>query len=193
MTARVGGARTTEGAMQFRNIRSLLAAALLIVSVAACGGGIANQSDPAGAVKAALDATQSGGITKLADYACEARKGDIASMFGADSVANLTAAGVDPNEVFGAVKFEFKDVQTSEVSKSAESAVVHLSGSMNVSIDETKMRDVMKKVMEAQGQAIDDATLDMVIGAMTTQLSQPTPIDEDVTVVQEGGKWLICS
>ncbi len=32
----------------------------------------------------------------------------------------------------------------------------------------------MKKVMEAQGQPVDDATLDMVIGAMTTQLSQPT-------------------
>jgi hypothetical protein len=174
-------------------LRSAVIAAVLIVGVAGCGGGIANQSDPAGAVKAGLDATQSGGITKLADYTCAAKKGEIANLFGAESLSNLTAAGVDVNEVFGAVKFDFKDVQTSEVSRSGESAVVHLSGTMNVSIDEAKMRDVMKKVMEAQGQAIDDATLDMVIGAMTTQLAQPTPIDEDVTVVQEGGKWLICS
>ncbi len=102
-----------------------------MLSVAGCGGGVANQSDPAGAVKAALDATQSGGITKLADYACAAKKGDIANMFGGDSVGSLTALGVDPNEVFGAIKFEFKDVQTTEESRSGDSAVVNLTGTMN--------------------------------------------------------------
>ena len=179
--------------MQSRIIRTAVVAVVLMLGVVGCGGGVANQSDPAGAVKAGLDATQSGGITKLADYTCAAKKGELTNLFGAESLSNLTAAGVDVNEVFGAVKFDFKDVQTSEVSKSGDSAVVHLSGTMNVSIDEAKMREVMKKVMEVQGQAIDDATLDMVIGAMTTQLRQPTPIDEDVTMVQEGGKWLICS
>ena len=179
--------------MQSRILRTAVVAVVLMVGVVGCGGGVANQSDPASAVKAGLDATQSGGITKLADYTCAAKKGELTNLFGAESLSNLSAAGVDVNEVFGAVKFDFKDVQTSEVSKSGDSAVVHLSGTMNVSIDEAKMRDVMKKVMEVQGQAVDDATLDMVIGAMTTQLSQPTPIDEDVTVVQEGGKWLICS
>ena len=179
--------------MQSRILRTTVVAVVLMLGVVGCGGGIANQSEPAGAVKAGLDATQSGGITKLADYTCAAKKGEITNLFGADSLSNLSAAGVDVNEVFGAVKFDFKDVQTSEKSRSGDSAVVHLSGTMNVSIDEAKMRDVMKKVMEVQGQPIDDATLDMVIGAMTTQLSQPTPIDEDVTVVQEGGKWLICS
>ena len=179
--------------MRSRILRSAVIAAVLVLGLVGCGGGIANQSEPAGAVKAALDATQSGGISKLADYACAAKKGDIANLFGGESVSSLTALGVDPNEFFGAVKFEFKDVQTSEVSKSAESAVVHLSGTMNISIDAPKMRDALKKVMEAQGQPIDDATLDMAIGAMTSQLSQPQPLDEDVTVVQEGGKWLICS
>jgi hypothetical protein len=182
-----------EGAMQSRFLRSAVIAAVLVLGVVGCGGGIANQSEPAGAVKAALDATQSGGITKLADYACAAKKGDIANLFGGESVSSLTALGVDPNEVFGAVKFEFKDVQTSEVSRTGESAVVRLNGTMNISIDAAKMRDVMKRVVEAQGQPVDDATLDMVIAGMTSQLSQPQPIDEEVTVVQEGGKWLICS
>ena len=179
--------------MQSRILRTAVVAVVLMLGVVGCGGGVANQSDPAGAVKAALDATQSGGIAKLADYACAAKKGDIANLFGGESVGSLTALGIDPNEVFGAVKFEFKDVQTSEVSRSGDSAVVKLKGTMNISIDAAKMREAMKKVMEAQGQPVDDATLDMVIGGMTTQLSQPTPIDEDVTVVQEGGKWLICS
>lgn len=179
--------------MQSRFLRSAVIAAVLVLGVVGCGGGVANQSEPAGAVKAALDAAQSGGITKLADYACAAKKGDIANLFGGESVGSLTALGVDPNEVFGAVKFEFKDVQTSEVSRSGESAVVRLNGTMNVSIDATKMRDVMRRVMEAQGQPIDDATLDMVIAGMTSQLGRPQPIDEEVTVVQEGGKWLICS
>ena len=180
--------------MRSRVLRSAVIVAMLIIAVAGCGGApAANQSEPAGAVRTAIEATQSGGITKLTEYACAARQSDIATLFGGDSVGSLTALGVDPNEIFGAIKFEFKDVQTTEKSRSGDSAVVHLKATMNVAIDATKMRDVMKKVMEAQGQSLDDATLDMAIAAMTSQVTQPQTLDEDVTVVQEGGRWLICS
>ena len=179
--------------MTSRLLRSAAITAVLIIGVVGCGGSVANQSEPAGAVRAAMDATQSGGIVKLTEYACAARKSEIATLFGGESVGSLTALGIDPNEIFGAVKFEFKDVQTAEKSRSGDSAVVHLSATMNVAIDGTKMRDVMKRVMEAQGQSIDDATLDMAVAAMTSQVAQPQTLDEDVTVVQEGGKWLICS
>ena len=178
--------------MQSRPIRSLVVAAVLILTVAGCAGAAPNQSEPAGAVRSALDAAQSGGIAKLADYACEAKKADITSLFGGEGVGSLAALGIDPNDVFNAMKMEFKDIQTTEKSKSGDSAVVHLTGSLTVTIDPAKMRDMMKKMMEAQGQSVDDATLDAAIGAMSSQLSQTQAIDEDVPVVQEGGKWVIC-
>jgi hypothetical protein len=164
-----------------------------MLGVVGCGGGIANQSDPAAGAKTALDGIQSGGLAKIADFACAAKQGDVANLFGGQGVESLTALGMDPNEVFNAVKVEFKDVKTEEKSRSGDTAVVHISGTMAVNVDPAKMRDILKKVMEANGQSADNATLDAAMTAMGSQLSQTQTIDEDVTMAQEGGKWLICS
>ena len=48
-------------------------------------------------------------------------------------------------------------------------------------------------VMAANGQPVDDATIDATIAAMSGQLSQSQALDQDVNLVQENGKWLICS
>jgi hypothetical protein len=63
---------------------------------------------------------------------------------------------------------------------------------MKISFDRAKFKEILKKIMEAQGQSIDDATLELAMGAMEGQLSQTQKMDEDITVVQEDGKWLIC-
>jgi hypothetical protein len=179
--------------MDSRILRPLLVATVLSVGVAACSGApAANQSEPAGTVKAAMDAAQSGGVAKLADFACAAKKGEISSLFGGGELGSLAALGVDPNDVFNAVKMDFKDIQTTEKSKSGDNAVVHVTGNMTITIDPAKVRDIMKKMMEGQGQSVDDATLDAALAAMSSQLTQTQALDEDIPVVQEGGKWLIC-
>lgn len=179
--------------MQSRILRTAVVAAVLMLGVVGCGGGVANQSEPAAGAKTALDAIQSGGLGKIGEFACAAKQGDVANLFGGEGVGSLTALGMDPNEVFNAVKLEFKDVKTEEKSRSGDSAVVHISGTMTVNIDPAKMREILKKVMEANGQSADDATLDAAMAAMGSQLSQTQSIDEDVTMTQEGGKWLLCS
>ncbi len=178
--------------MQSRFLRSVAVAAVLIVSLAGCGGGIGGGTgDPSGAVKGAFEAAQSGGVAKLADFACAAQKDEITGMFGG-SAGSLGALGLSEDEVLGAMKMEFKDIQTTEKSRSGNNAVVHVTGTMNITMDPTKVRELMRKAMEAQGQPVDDATLDMAVNAMAGSLSQSQPIDEDIAVVNEGGKWLIC-
>jgi hypothetical protein len=179
--------------MKSRNLGSLLVAVALALGLVACAGAPAvSQSEPAGAVKAAMDAAQSGGVAKLTDFACAARKDEISGLFGTGEMGSLAALGVDANDVFDAMKMEFKDIQTTEKSKSGDSAVVHVTGSMTITLDPAKMRELMKQIMESQGQPVDDATLDAALGMMASQLSQTQPLDEDIPVVQEGGKWLIC-
>ncbi len=156
----------------------------------ACGGG-ASQSDPAGAVKAALDAAQSGGIAKLADYACAAKKDDISGLFGGGS-ADLATLGITADELAGAMKMEFKDIQTSEKSKSGDNAVVHVTGNMTITLDPAKMRDLMKKAMGAAGQTVDDAQLDALMTSMAGSLTTTQALDDDIAVVQENGKWVLC-
>jgi len=174
------------------SLRSAALVVAVIVSMAGCSGA-PNANEPAGTVSAALAAAQSGGIAKLADYACAAKKGDFASLFGSGSLSSLTALGIDPNTLFDAMKVEFQDVKTEEKSKSGTNATVHVTGKTVITVDATKMKEILKTVMAAQGAPTDDVSLNAAMTAMSGQLSQTQALDEDVNLVQENGKWLICS
>jgi hypothetical protein len=54
------------------------------------------------------------------------------------------------------------------------------------------MRELLKKAMEAQGQAVDDAMLDGIMTSMAGSLTTTQALDEDIAVVQENGKWVLC-
>lgn len=175
-------------------LRSVALAVVAIVALAGCGAAAPNLSEPAGTVSAALDAAKSGGFAKLADYTCAAKKGDFASLFGASGgLGSLAAAGIDPNSLFDAVKVDFQDVKTTETSKTADKATVHVTGKSTITFDAAKMKEMFKKIMAANGQPVDDATIDATVAAMSSSLSQSKALDQDVNLVQENGKWLICA
>lgn len=173
-------------------IHGALLAALVFIAVSCSGTPAAVTNEPAGTVQAALTAVQSGGFTKVADYTCAAKKSDITSAFGGGNLGALTAAGVSMSDLFSAMTIGFENVTTKEVSKSDTAAVVHLNADMKMTFDKDKMREVMKKMMAAQGAPADDATLDQVMTAMTASLTQTQKLDEDMNLVNEGGKWLVC-
>ena len=178
--------------MHIRPLRSLVIAVVIAVAAAACGGAAApNTNEPAGTVKAAFEAAQSGGVARMVDFACAARKDDVTQLFGGGA-SSLTALGISLDEVLSAMKVEFKDLQTTEKSKSGTTAVVHVTGTSTITFDPAKMREIVKKVLAAQGQPADDATIDVALNAMGSQLTQTQTLDEDVNVVQEGGTWLLC-
>jgi hypothetical protein len=171
-------------------LRSAALAVVAIVTLAGCGGA-ANANEPAGAVSAALDAAESGGIAKVLDFTCAAKKGQASSLFGGlGSTAGLP--GLDANAMLGAIKMDFQDIKTTETSKSGTNATVHVTGKAAVSFDAAKMKEAFKQMLAANGQPVDDATIDATIGAMGSSLNQTQPIESDVAMVQEGGKWLIC-
>ena len=175
-------------------LRSAALAVVVIVALAGCGAAAPSLSEPAGTVNAALDAAKSGGFAKLADYTCAAKKGDFASLFGASGgLSSLAAVGIDSNSLFDAIKVDFQDVKTTETSKTADKATVHVTGKSTITFDAAKMKEIFKKVMAANGQPADDATIDATIAAMSGQMSQSRTLDNDVNLVQENGKWLICS
>lgn len=172
-------------------LRSAALAAVAIVTLAGCGGGAANVNEPAGAVSAALDAAESGGIAKVLDYTCEAKKGDASALFGGLG-SSAGVPGLDANAMLGAIKMDFQDIKATETSKSGTNATVHVTGKAAVSFDAAKMKEAFKQIMAANGQPVDDATIDAAIAGMGSSLNQTQAIDEDITMVQEGGKWLIC-
>jgi hypothetical protein len=177
-------------------VRAARVAALalsLVVVVAACGaagGGPAN--DPTGTVTNALAAVSSGGLAKISDYACAAHKNDLVNAFGGGNAAALGAAGVKPEDVFNAMSMSFTNVTAKEVTKTDTKATVHVTADAKISFDKDKFKALMKTVLTAQGQPADDATIDAMLAGMSGALEQTQKFDEDVEVVNEGGKWLLC-
>ena len=176
--------------MHANRLVGALLGAVVLVSVA-CGGGAGTANDPEGTVKTALAAASSGGIAKLTDYMCAAQKNDPAALFGTGS-DSLKAAGIDPTEMFNAMSISVANLTTSTKTKTDTAATVHVTGDSTVTVDTTKFREIMKKVLAAQGKPADDATLTLVMNAMSAQLSKTSKIDEDIQLVNEGGKWLLC-
>jgi len=175
------------------HLRAALLAAFVVL-VAACGGGGPSADDPAGSVSSALTAVSGGGFSKLADFTCAAKKGDIANALGggAGGMAQLEKAGVKADDLFNAMTITFANVSAKETSRNGTTATVHVTGDMTLTFDKDKMRAIMKQVLTTQGLPADDATVDTAMGAMGSQLTQTQHLDEDIAVTNEAGKWLIC-
>jgi len=173
--------------------RAMAMVALAAFTIAGCGAGIGGSSnDPVSVVNEAMNAAETGGFSKLTEFACQANKDDITEAFGSGDLSGLAAAGIDANELLGAMKIDFQDMAVTPVSQSGSEATVHLKGKMAMTFDEAKIREVMKKVIEAQGMPVDDATIDAAMSMMTAQLTQTQDIETDMKVLQENGKWVIC-
>jgi hypothetical protein len=177
--------------------RAMAAAfAALLLTIAACGGGPlgASTDDPVGVVNAAIAAAESGGFAKLADFSCAKNKDDLANAFGGGGdLGQLSRAGVNPDELFSAMKVDFQDVTATESSKTDSEAKVHVKGKIALSFDQAKMREIVRKVLAAQGVNATDEMVDLAMTQMSGVLSQTQDIDSDLTLVKENGKWVVCS
>src|SRR4051794_41876137 len=93
--------------------RPRVAALVFAVALAlgACGGAAGPANDPAGTVQAAYAAVTSGGVSKIGDYVCAAKKGDLAGLFGGANPAPLTAAGAHPDPPLPAGSVSFSRLQ----------------------------------------------------------------------------------
>ena len=178
-------------------IGRLLVGFVIAATVVACGGGSGggpSGSDPTATVKDMMATVTAGNYDKIADYACAAQKEQITQQFdpsgflGGDTGSlGLTAA--DLKEV---VKFSVSGLDVKEKSKDATTAVVSMAGKMKITIDKEKFKALMKKALEAAGQPADDATLNLAMGMVDSFASEEQDISSDVSLVNEGGKWLVC-
>ena len=112
---------------------TIAALTAMLLTIAAC-------SEPArrwrqrsvSAANNALAAAESGGFGKLTEFACAAQKDNIASAFGSGDMSQLTRMGIDPNELFNAMKIDFQDMTVTPVSASGSDATVHMKGKVGI-------------------------------------------------------------
>jgi alpha-tubulin suppressor-like RCC1 family protein len=168
-----------------------------VFAFAACGSGITNPVDPVGGVAAAFDIAKAGGALKAMDLVgCLTTGGAVSSafsgLFGGLTGAQLATYGITADDVNAAFKISFDNLQTSEVSRSGDTATVHVNVKVTTAIDPGKLKELIKKYGASQGVVPDDATIDAQIQRLGGQLTQSETITKDIRVVQQDGKWVAC-
>ena len=169
-----------------------LATAVLAASLvaAACGGG--NSGDPTATVKDFVSLVEQKQFDKIPDIACAAEKDAMKEQFDIAGQLAGSLEGVDAKSITDAMTIKFDNLEVKEVEKSADKAKVSLKGTLKMSVDKTKMTGVVKKVLEAQGTPVDDATVAMMLASMVGAFEQGEPVDSSVDLVVENGKWVVC-
>ena len=183
--------------MRFSHIGRVIAGLVIAATVAACGGGGGggpSGSDPTATVKDMIATVTAGDYDKLADFACAAQKDEITQQFDPSSLlgGDAGALGLSAADLKQVITFTVSGLEVKEKSKDATTAVVSMTGKMKININKDKFTELMKKALEAAGQPADDATLNLAMGMFDSFAGEEQDISSDVSLVNEGGKWLIC-
>jgi hypothetical protein len=185
--------------MRFSRLSRLVAGLFIVAAVAACGGGGGggpSGNDPASTVKDLMATVTAGNYDKIADYACAAKKDEITKQFDPGALlgggSGAEALGLTAADFKEMVKFSVNGLEVREKSRDASKAVVAMTGKMKITIDKEKFKGFMKKALEAAGQPADEATLNLAMGMVDSLAGQEQDISSDVSLVNEGGRWLVC-
>ena len=165
------------------------ALALVALLLSACGG-VGGGSSPSDTVKEAMRLVDAGDLDGIVALTCDAQKDAIRGQFDLSSLG--LAGGMDLGSIFEAVSLDASQMTFTDANVAGDSAQVQLAGTMSFSFDGEQLRDLFRQIGEQQGQVVDDATLDMIVGAMG-YAAQSTPVDQTVEMVRENGAWRICS
>lgn len=170
-------------------------APILVLAVAllgACSGAPADTTDtPAGTVRQAVSLIEAKDVEGLAELACAAQRETIEEQLLGGGVGGELLPGVDVQELLVAVEFDTSDVEVGEGTTSGDTAEVPMTGTLGVSFDGAKLRDVLRPILEQQDLPADDATLDLIT-SQASAFAQDVPLDQTLTLVREDGRWLIC-
>ena len=170
---------------------SVLITVLIVMGVllTACGGG-SSGADPVGAVKDLMQAVQDKKFDTLGNLVCAAQKDALTKTF--DPSASLGGTGIDVKAMLDAMTISTSGVEYTKKSESGDNAVVAIKGNMTVKIDRAKFKPILQQILKAQGQDVSDEQLNQFMDLAAGQFESGQDLSQDMVVVKENGKWVVC-
>ena len=175
--------------------RILSAIFILPLLIAACSGGpgAASGGDPAGVVKDALAKVAAKDIDGVASLACAGQADQVREQFDMAGAIGSAVPGANPQDIVNSITIDTSGVTVGSATVNGDSATVPVTGTMKMTFDKEKLRPIIKQMLAAQGAG--DTLTDAQIDGFLDQMSgggQGVPLDETMTLKQEGGAWKIC-
>ena len=170
---------------------SVLISVLIVMGVllTACGGG-SSGADPVSAVKDLMQAVQDKKFDTIGTLVCAAQKDAVTKTF--DPSAALSGSGIDAKAMLDAMTITMSNVEYTQKSVTGDNAVVSLKGTMNIKIDRDKFKPILQQILKSTGQDASDALVNQVMDQALSSLEKGTDLAQDMVVVKENGKWVVC-
>ena len=77
-------------------------------------------------------------------------------------------------------------------SQDGDEATVRLTGTMSMNVAEDDVEAIALALLEADMGELSEEDIDLMLPFMEMALTQSVPMDEELTVVDEDGEWLVC-
>jgi hypothetical protein len=182
-----------------RGVAARILATIVVVPLllAACSGSGSplggGGGDPAAVVKDALAKAAAKDTAGLTSLACAGYADQLAEQLDMSNAFGGQIPGVDAQALADSVQIDTSGVQVGTPTVSGDTATVPLTGTMKMNFDKEKIRPIIKQVMEAQGGGVTmtDEQIDQLLDSFTGA-GQGIPIDDTMTLKNEGGSWKIC-
>jgi hypothetical protein len=162
--------------------------AALAALLGACSGG-GPTGDPETVVRQALQLVAQGQFEDLPDLACADKRDEISADLGlTQTLPEALPPGLDPTAFASAFTLGTDGLTVTSTDRTTDRATVHVKGRLDVAVDEERLATLIRNT----GLVVDETLLDQIIDGLAGQLGEGIPVDEDLTVVSEGGAWKIC-
>ena len=148
-------------------------------------------SSPEAAVLELLDRAAGRDLGDLDGLVCAAQQETVRNQLDPGTLLGDPSAAGGPGEP-QRLAFAFTDRAVSVVSQAEDAAVVRLTATMTLDVDEGQVREYVLGLMEATDTGFSDEDLEQMVGLFTTSLATAQEVDEEIALTREGGDWVVC-
>ena len=163
-----------------------LAAALSLTLVGALALPAVAADSAEGAVNELIDAVEAGDFESIDALVCEAEREAVREQLDPGGSMGLSADEFP-------LTLQVEDRALEVISEDGDEVTIRLTGTMSMNVEEDDIEALALAMLEADmGDELSEEDIEMMLPFMTMAFTQTVPMDEEITVVNEDGEWLIC-
>ena len=147
--------------------------------------------EPIDVLKGFMSTVEQLDTEKANEYFCQAREAQFEQGLK-EGFKDLEAMGLDPDALISALQIEMEDMTYEEKSREENRAVVHVAGQMMVAFDAEQLQAALEAVAEVQGETLSDEQLALFAMMFSAIGAQQIPVEGDIELIDEGGRWVVC-